>query len=88
MVPFYLEKIMWRGRAISFMIIDECLHDIVTHDDAMREISEKLLAENIVAPAFNSIGDFKVRHANIRQQESNDWRRKSKRSFDGYHRYG
>ncbi|AJK27193.1 hypothetical protein BRC2024_KCUCJSVR_CDS_0094 [Acinetobacter phage vB_AbaM_KissB] len=81
---------MWRGRAISFMIIDDCLHDIVTHDDMMKGISERLLEENIVAPAFDSVGNFKFkpRYANMRQQESNDWRRKGKRGFNGYHRYG
>jgi len=79
---------MWQGRVGRIMVIvDECLHDVLTHDEAMKRISEKLQAECIEASPISSMKGFKVRHSDIRQQESNDWRRKGKRGFNGYHRY-
>lgn len=78
---------MWRGRSAMYVIVDDCLHEVMTIDDAMRKLSEKLQTQCIEASPISSMKGFRVRHADIRQQESNDWRRKGKRGFNGYHRY-
>ncbi|UJE34717.1 hypothetical protein vBAbaPP1_106 [Acinetobacter phage vB_AbaM_P1] len=66
------------GRKASIMYIDEC----TGLRDSLREIAEKISAESV--PKVPVIWLDECKYFKERQVESNDWRRKSKRGFNGY----
>lgn len=86
--PFFIGGFMFRGRAITYVIIDECLHEVVDHSEALRRIAESMAERQTgYVTEIDKLPKFAM-EVNKRPPEPNDWRRKGKRGFNGYHRYG
>ncbi|WP_378347405.1 hypothetical protein [Acinetobacter baumannii] len=76
------------GRTISYVIVDECLREVGSVDEATKALAEaiekrrKYVTEDIIE-AFPKF----AMEVTKRPPEPNDWRRKGKRGFNGYHRH-
>ncbi|AYD82429.1 hypothetical protein HOU35_gp089 [Acinetobacter phage vB_AbaM_B09_Aci05] len=76
------------GRSLAYVIVDECLHEVESVDAALRILAEKVeKRRKFSIDETASLFPKFAMEVNKRPPEPNDWRRKSKRSFNGYQRH-